>query len=195
MIATDAATQAPLVCRLAPEQRLIRRLFDLPLPLPLPVREALVTVAGDTVSEIGGLFHASDVGGQAQGPSMRFVQGYRVGRLWLVLVEQGGIAHRYRVFGLRETGKDVMPLASPDGGRGHSLCALFTDDGRADVALNMSTIPPLQGEGDHAQHGGGVSPVGRAGFPLQPGHPSVRPAACHLPMQGRVWGGGGRGPP
>ena len=76
MIATDATAQAPLACRLAPEQRLIRRLFD----LPLPMREALVAAAGDTVSEVGGLFHASDVGGRAQGPSMRFVQGYRVGR-------------------------------------------------------------------------------------------------------------------
>ncbi len=117
MIAVDAAVPPGPVCRLGPDQRTIRRLAD----LPPAIRSALTTAAGGNVAEVGSVFNASDVGGPAKGPTMRFVQGFKVGTLWLAWVEQGGIAHRYRVVGLRETGGGVMPVASVDGQR--SLCA------------------------------------------------------------------------
>lgn len=117
MIATDAAAPPASTCRMSPDQRMIRRLAD----LPLAVRTALATAAGGPVAERGGAFNAGDIGGPAKGPTIRFVQGFKVGTLWLAWVEQGGIAHRYRVVGLRETGKGVMPVASVDGQR--SLCA------------------------------------------------------------------------
>lgn len=117
MIAIDAAPPPVSVCRLGPDQRAIRRLAD----LPPAIRSALTTVAGGNVSEVGSVFNATDVGGPAKGPTMRFIQGFKVGTLWLAWVEQGGIAHRYRVVGLRETGGGVMPVASVDGQR--SLCA------------------------------------------------------------------------
>lgn len=117
MIAIDAAPPPVSVCRLGPDQRAIRRLAD----LPPTVRAALTTAAGGNVSEVGSVFNATDVGGPAKGPTMRFIQGFKVGTLWLAWVEQGGIAHRYRVVGLRETGGGVMPVASVDGQR--SLCA------------------------------------------------------------------------
>jgi hypothetical protein len=31
----------------------------------------------------------------------------------------------------------------------------------------------------------GYQPLAMSDRPLRPGHPSVRPAACHLPFQGR----------
>ncbi|MBB3877999.1 hypothetical protein [Sphingomonas pseudosanguinis] len=117
MIAVDAAVPPGPVCRLGPDQRAIRRLAD----LPPTVRAALATAAGGNVSEVGSVFNATDVGGPAKGPTMRFIQGFKVGTLWLAWVEQGGIAHRYRVVGLREAGGGVMPVASVDGQR--SLCA------------------------------------------------------------------------
>jgi hypothetical protein len=42
--------------------------------------------------------------------------------------------------------------------------------------------PPRDGEGDHAQHGGG----GPSRTLLDRSLPSVRPSACHLPVPGRI---------
>ncbi|MGE7207095.1 hypothetical protein ACQKJZ_15640 [Sphingomonas sp. NPDC019816] len=117
MIAIDATPPPVSVCRLGPDQRAIRRLSD----LPPTVRAALATAAGGRVAELGDAFNATDVGGSTKGATMRFVQGFKVGTLWLAWVEQGGVAHRYCVVGLRETGGGVMPVASVDGQR--SLCA------------------------------------------------------------------------
>jgi len=53
------------------------------------------------------------------------------------------------------------------------------------ISIFASKNPPLEGEGDRAQRGGGVSAV-RLGALSRGGYPSVSPSAIHLPLKGRI---------
>ena len=45
---------------------------------------------------------------------------------------------------------------------------------------------PLQGEGDHTQHGGGVAPSAGQSHPFPTLYPSTAGPAMPLPLQGRI---------
>ncbi|WP_454279109.1 hypothetical protein [Sphingomonas sp. Marseille-Q8236] len=76
----------------------MRRMAD----LPPSVRQALRHAIGNPVAEAGSPFNGSDMVSPGSPPRTRFLRAYRVRDLWLVWVEQGGIAHVFRLLAFRD---------------------------------------------------------------------------------------------
>lgn len=105
-------------CRIAGAGPVIGRMAG----LPETVRHALVAAVGGAVAEAGAPFHASDVVRPNSPPRTRFLRAYRVRDRWLVWIEQGGIAQRFRVLAFRDAPKGTVRAVPVPGDGKTGLC-------------------------------------------------------------------------